>query len=77
MEKPARTERASSVVLLSYKDDTLRFGVDNEELNSFTVGYFYPLQKMDECLDSVGSPQVVPTLYANSDYGIIEVDETN
>ena len=64
----ARTEWASSVVLVPKKDGSLRFCVDYRRLDAKTPAYSYPLPRMDNCIDSLGDAAFFTTLDCNSGY---------
>lgn len=73
----ATTEWASSVVFAPKKDGSLRFCVDHRRLNVMTVRDSYPIPKIDECIDSLGTAAIFSTLDANSGYWQIEMYEKN
>lgn len=75
--KAATTERASPIIFASKKDDSLRFCVDYRKFNAVTVRDSYPLQRMDDCIDSLGDTTKVSSLDANFGYWQIEIDEKN
>ena len=53
--KPSQSPFASAVVLAKKQDGTLRFCVDFRRLNDITVRDAYPLPRIDEHLESIGS----------------------
>ena len=61
---PSNAEWASPVVFVPKPDGSLRFCVDYRKLNSITVRDSYPMPRMDECIDSLGSATVFSTLTA-------------
>ena len=65
---PSNAEWASPVILVPKPDGSLRFCVDYRKLNSITVRDSYPMPRMDECIDSLGSATVFSTLDCNSGY---------
>ena len=65
---PSNAEWASPVVFVPKPDGSLRFCVDYRKLNSITVRDSYPMPRMDECIDSLGSANVFSTLDCNSGY---------
>jgi hypothetical protein len=71
--EPATCEWASPIVLAPKSDGTLRLCVDYRRLNMITVPDTYTLQRMDECIDSLGDAVVFTTLDCNSDYWQIPV----
>jgi hypothetical protein len=60
--EPASSEWVSSVVLEPTPDGSLRFCVDYRRLNALTIRDSYPLQRSDECIDSLGDACVFTTL---------------
>ena len=65
---PSNAEWASPVILVPKPDGSLRFCVDYRKLNGITVRDSYPMPRMDECIDSLGSATVFSTLDCNSGY---------
>ena len=65
---PSNAEWASPIILVPKPDGSLRFCVDYRKLNSITVRDSYPMPRMDECIDSLGSATVFTTLDCNSGY---------
>lgn len=59
----AETKLAAPIVFASMKDGFLRFYVDYRKLNSVTVRHIYCIPGMDECMDSLGDPQIFFPLY--------------
>ena len=58
MLKRTVIERSSSpwsliVVIVTKKDESIRFCIDNWVLNSLTKKDAYPLPRVDDCLDSL------------------------
>ena len=72
---PSNAEWASPVILVPKPDGSLRFCVDYRKLNSITVRDSYPMPRMDECIDSLGSATVFSTLDCNSGYWQLPVAE--
>ena len=73
--EPSESEFASPVLLVPKPDGTKRFCVDYRRLNALTVKDSYPLQRMDECLDSLGNAEWFTTLDANSGYWQMAIPE--
>ena len=72
---PSNAEWASPVVFVPKPDGSLRFCVDYRKLNKITVRDSYPMPRMDECIDSLGSATVFTTLDCNSGYWQLPVAE--
>ena len=72
---PSNAEWASPVILVPKPDGSLRFCVDYRKLNSITIRDSYPMPRMDECIDSLGSATVFSTLDCNSGYWQLPVAE--
>ena len=72
---PSSSEWASPVILVPKPDGSLRFCVDYRKLNSITVRDSYPMPRMDECIDSLGSATIFSTLDCNSGYWQLPVEE--
>ena len=72
---PSNAEWASPVILVPKPDGSLRFCVDYRKLNSITVRDSYPMPRMDECIDSLGSATIFSTLDCNSGYWQLPVAE--
>ena len=72
---PSTSEWASPVILVPKPDGSLRFCVDYRKLNSITVRDSYPMPRMDECIDSLGSATIFSTLDCNSGYWQLPVEE--
>lgn len=71
--EPASTDWASPVVLVPEKDGSLRFFVDYQRLNAKKRADSYPLQCIDDFIDSLGAAAVFNTLDCNSGYSQIPV----
>ena len=72
---PSNSEYASPVILVPKPDGSLRFCVDYRKLNSITVRDSYPMPRMDECIDSLGSATIFSTLDCNSGYWQLPVEK--
>jgi len=66
--EPSSAERAFPVVLVPKPDGTMRFCMDNRQLNEVTVRDSYPLLRMEHCIDFFWDAKVFHTLYCNSGY---------
>jgi Reverse transcriptase (RNA-dependent DNA polymerase)/RNase H-like domain found in reverse transcriptase len=75
--EPSDAEWAAPVVLISKPDGSTRFCIDYRSLNAITKKDVYPLPRLDECLDSLGTAQYISTLDANSGFYHIPVDEAS
>ena len=53
--KPSQSEWASPLLLVPKPDGTKRFCVDYRKLNLVTTKDSYPLPRMDDCIDSLGT----------------------
>jgi hypothetical protein len=71
--EPARSERASPIVLVAKPDGSTRFCVDYRRRNAITVRDSYPLPRMDECIYSLGDAKIFATLDCNFGYWQIPV----
>jgi hypothetical protein len=60
--EPATSEWASPIVLVAKPDLSTRFCVDYRKLNAITVRDYYPLPRLDECIDSLGDSKIFTTL---------------
>jgi Reverse transcriptase (RNA-dependent DNA polymerase) len=69
----ATSEWASPIVLVAKPDGSTRFCVDHRRVNAITVRNYYPLPRMDECIDSLGDAKIFTTLDCNSGYWQIPV----
>jgi len=66
--EPTSSEWGFPVVLVPKKDGTLRFCFDYRLLNVVNKRDFYPLPRMDECIDSLGEATIFSTLNCNAAY---------
>ena len=66
--EPTQSAWAYPVLLVPKPDGSLRFCVGYRRLNAVTIRESYPLPRMDECIDSLGDPNVFTTLDCNSGY---------
>lgn len=65
---PARSELAAPIVFVPKKEGSLRFWFDLQKLNSATVWNYYPIPRINECIDSFGDATIFWTLDANKGY---------
>jgi hypothetical protein len=71
--EPSNSEWAAPTVFMPKPDFFQRFCVDYRRLKEVTLRDAYPLPRMDDCLDSLGSAKVFSVLDANSGYWKLEV----
>lgn len=60
--KPAQTEWASPIMIVSRKDGMLHFSVDYQKLNAVTVWHSYPTPYIDKCIELLGDATIFSTL---------------
>lgn len=73
----SEAEGASPAVFLTEKDWRLRFCAEYQKVDLMTVGEFYQLSKMDECLVSLASALVFSTIRYSSVYMEIKFDKAD
>ena len=73
--QPSTSPWASPIVLVRKKDGTLRFCVDYRKLNAVTRKDAYPLPRIDDALDTLGSSKWFTTLDLISGYWQVEVSD--
>jgi hypothetical protein len=71
--EPAVSPWASNVVLIRKKNNNLRFFIHYRRLNSITTKDSYPLPRVEDCLRSLGSPQLLRNLDLRSGYWHAEI----
>ena len=71
--EPASSPWASKVVLVKKKDGSLRCCIDYRQLNTVTRKDVYPLPRIDDCLDAMGSATLFSTFDLRSSYHQVEV----
>jgi len=65
---PSHSARASPVVIVPKKNGNARFCVDYRLLNNIKKKDAYPLPRMEDCLDSLGSDKVFTSLECTAGY---------
>ena len=73
--EPSASEWAAPVVLVAKKDGSLRFCVDYRKLNSVTSCDAYPMPRVDELIDKLGSAAYITTLDLIRGYWQVPVEE--
>ena len=73
--QPSRSPWASPIVLFEKKDGNVRFCVDYRKLNQVSKFDAYPMPRVDEVLESVGSAQFISTLDLVRGYWQIPMSE--
>ena len=58
--EPASSGRASPIVIIKKKDDTIHLCVDYRRLNAMTQVDAYPMPREDDVLDQVSQPDILP-----------------
>eukprot|EP00171_Calliarthron_tuberculosum_P022350 IDg22350t1 len=66
--RPSKSQWASPVLLVPKPDGNMRFCIDCRLLNALAVRNHYPIPRIDECLDSLGTSKIFSALDANSGY---------
>ena len=72
--KPSSSAWASPIVLVPKKDGSARFCVDHRRLNAVTKKDVYPLPRIDDILDTLGTAKYFTSLDVASGYWQIEID---
>ena len=73
--QPSISEYASPIVLVKKKNGSLRLCVDYRSLNDITIKNSYPLPRIDDILDRLGSRKYFATLDLQSGYWQIPIAE--
>ena len=73
--QPSFSPWASPVVLVAKQDGSLRFCIDFRALNAVTVADRFPLPRIDDLLDQLGSARIYTTLDLASGYWQILMKE--
>ncbi|XP_072181443.1 uncharacterized protein [Diadema setosum] len=72
--EPSESPRAANIVLVKKKDCSKRLCVDNRDLNEVTIRDAYPIPRIDETLDALGSAKWFSTLDLSSGYWKVALD---
>ena len=75
--EPSASPWASNIVIVAKKDGSLRFCVDYRGVNKITVKDSYPLPRITDCLDALGSATYFSTFDLRSGYFQIAMDEAD
>lgn len=62
LAKPSSSPWSSPCLLVSKPGSTYRFCTDYRRVNAITVSDSFPLLRIDDCIDNVGSSQFVTKL---------------
>jgi len=73
--RPSVSEYRSPVVMVKKKDGTFRFCVDYRKLNEHSKKDKYPLPRIEDLLDKLGSAKIFSSLDLHSGYWQIEILE--
>ena len=66
--EPSSSPWSWNVVLVTKKDGSIRFYIDNHVLNSLTMKDAYPLLRVGDCLDSLAGCKWYSTMVLNSGF---------
>ena len=75
--EPSTSEWASPIVPIKKEDGTLRICVDYRRLNSVSKMDAYPMPRVDEIIDRVGSAKYITTLDLTKGYWQVPVRESD
>ena len=73
--QPSKSAWCAPIVLVTKKDKTKRFCIDNRKLNSATVKDAYPLPRTDDTLDTLSGSKWFSCLDLTSSYWQIKVSQ--
>ena len=73
--QPSTSPRASPIVLVEKTDGSVRFCVDYRKLNQRTKFDAYPMPRIEEVLESIGSAMIISTLDLPKGYWQIPLSE--
>lgn len=75
--EPTQSEWAAPEIFAAKKEGRLRFVVDYRHLNAVIIGDSYPLPRMEECIDSLGTARVFLRLDANYGFWKAPIRQSN
>ena len=75
--EPSNSPWASNVVIVKKKDNSLRFCVDYRRLNDVTIKDSYPLPRISDCLDALGTGRYFSAFDLRSGYFQVEMEEAD
>lgn len=73
--QPSKSEWASPVIMVPKPDESLRFCVDHLRLNELRDKDYYPILRMDECVESLGEAIIIITSDANNGFRKVPLAE--
>lgn len=75
--EPSKSEWCSPVLIVYKKDGTLRICIDFRKLNSVSEFDPYPMQRVDELLERIGSSRYITTLDLCKGYWQVPLDPSS
>ena len=75
--EPSSSPWSSNVVIVKKKDNSLRFCIDYRKLNDVTVKDSYPLPRITDCLDALGTGRYFSTFDLRSGYFQVLMEEAD
>jgi hypothetical protein len=75
--RPSTSPWASPIIVVSKKNGKKRFCVDYRKVNAITRKDAYPLPRIDEMMDSLGSAHWFSSMDLISGYWQIEMEENS